>query len=226
MWLAILASKIEALMRTHLLWSAAVLVAGTATVGPAMAQDGKAAGTFLLRGRAIAVVPDESSTVTVIGGSVDASNTPAPELDLSYFFTDNIAVELIAATTRHSMKDKGSTLGTVDLGDVSVMPPTLTLQYHFLPKSAFSPYVGAGVNFTVFHNAKAPGAPVASISYENNFGWALQAGVDFNVSGRWFLNADVKKIFLNTTAKINGGAIVGDVDLDPWVFGVGLGYRF
>lgn len=203
----------------------ATFLIAAATV-PALAQDGKAAGTFLLRGRAIAVVPDESSTVTVIGGAVDATNTPAPELDLSYFFTDNIAVELIAATTRHSLKDKGSALGTVDLGDVSVLPPTLTLQYHFLPKSQFSPYLGAGVNYTVFYNAKAPGAPVSSISYENNFGWALQAGVDYNVAGRWFLNADVKKIFLNTTAKINGGAIVGDVDLDPWVFGLGLGYRF
>ncbi len=194
--------------------------------GLAYAQDGKAAGTFLLRGRMIAMVPDESSTVTPIRGSVDASNAVVPELDISYFVTDNIAFELIAATTPHNMKDKGSTIGDVDLGSVWLLPPTLTAQYHFMPKSPFSPYIGAGINYTFFYNADAPGNPVRSISYENNFGWALQIGMDYNVTGRWFLNADLKKVFLSTKANINGGAITGDVNLDPWIFGLGVGYRF
>lgn len=213
-------------MKKLLLATTAFLFLGTLAGEAALAQDGKAAGTFMLRGRAIAVVPDESSTVTVIRGSVDASNAVVPEVDLSYFLTDNIAFELIAATTPHKMKDKGSTLGDVDLGTVWLLPPTLTAQYHFMPKSQISPYVGAGVNYTFFYNADAPGTTVKSISYDNNFGWALQAGVDYNIAGRWFLNADVKKLFLSTKAKINGGAIVGDVDLDPWIFGLGLGYRF
>ena len=164
--------------------------------------------------------------MTVIRGSVDASNAVVPEVDLSYFLTDNIAFELIAATTPHKMKDKGSTLGDVYLGTVWLLPPTLTAQYHFMPKSPVSPYVGAGVNYTVFYNADAPGTTVKSISYDNNFGWALQAGIDYNIAGRWFLNADVKKLFLSTKAHINGGTIIGDVDLDPWIFGLGLGYRF
>lgn len=213
-------------MKKLLLATTACLFLGTLAGEAALAQDGKAAGTFMLRGRAIAVVPDESSTVTVIRGSVDASNAVVPEVDLSYFLTDNIAFELIAATTPHKMKDKGSTLGDVDLGTVWLLPPTLTAQYHFMPKSQFSPYVGAGVNYTVFYNVDAPGTTVKSITYDNNFGWALQAGVDYNIAGRWFLNADVKKLFLSTKAHINGGAINANVDLDPWIFGLGLGYRF
>jgi outer membrane protein len=106
------------------------------------------------------------------------------------------------------------------------LPPTLTAQYHFMPKSAFSPYIGAGVNYTWFYDAKAPGSTVKNISYKDNFGTVLQAGFDYNIEGRWYLNVDVKQIFLNTDATINGGAIKADVDLDPLLIGVGLGYRF
>ena len=205
------------------------MVAATLVSSAAMAEGFKTkeAGDFLVRARGIGMVPDESSSISVIGGEADASNEYVPELDISYFITDNIALELIAATTNHDIDVEGSTLGAdVDLADVGVLPPTLTLQYHFMPKNRFSPYLGAGLNYTFFYDEEAAGGAVTSVDFSNGIGYALQAGIDVAIAGNWSANLDVKKIFLNTDVKINGGAINADVDLDPWVFGVGIGYRF
>jgi len=212
------------------------LGAGLVAIGllaqPAIAQQagdmglGKQAGTWLIRGRAVAVAPDVSSSISVIGGKAAVTTSGSPEVDVTYFLTDNIAAELIAATTRHGVKATGTSLGTVNLGSTWVLPPTATLQWHFAPKAQFSPYVGAGLNVTFFYNGKVPGGLIQKVTYSNNASAALQAGVDIGLGGRWFLNADVKKIFLSTTAKVNGGAIVAKVDLDPWVGGIGFGYRF
>ena len=189
---------------------------------------GKQAGSFMIRARGIGVFPlNSSSSISVIGGHVDATNTGAPELDFSYFITDNIALELIAATTKHDVSAVNSLAGArVAAGSVWVLPPTLTLQYHFLPHQRFSPYVGAGLNATFFYGAHAAGGAVTSISFDNNVGAAVQAGIDYNVAGPWFLNVDVKQIFLNTTANINHGVIKAKTALNPLVAGAGIGYRF
>lgn len=192
----------------------------------AQQSSGKSAGDWLIRGRAIALVPDESSTITVIGGEVSANDAIMPELDFSYFFTDSVAAELILATTNHDITAVGTALGDVDLGDVWVLPPTLTLQYHFAPKSMVSPYVGAGLNLTLFYGEDAPGGTITDTNYSSSVGPALQAGIDFQINDDWILNLDLKKIWLNTDVDLNGGAIEADVDLDPWVFGVGFGTRF
>lgn len=211
-------------MRLGKFVAAALIAAGVVPAVAEAADQGKSAGNFMVRVRGIGVIPDESGTPSVIGGSVSVESAAVPEVDFSYFITDNIAVELIAATTKHDVSAKGTSLGNVDLGSVWLLPPTLTVQYHFMPKSAFSPYVGAGVNYTFFYNEKS--GAVNNISYDNNFGWALQAGFDYKLADNWYFNADVKKIFLSTKAKVNGGAITADVDLDPWVVGVGVGYKF
>lgn len=119
------------------------------------------------------------------------------------------------------MGEKGP---NIDLGSVWVLPPTLTAQYHFNNETSFVPYVGAGVNYTIFYNDD-PGA-VSTIKYRNAIGYAFQTGVDYKIDQHWMLNVDVKKIMLNTDAEVNGGAVKADVDLDPWVIGFGVGYRF
>lgn len=207
---------------------AAFVLAGIASADANAQQTGKTAGDIMLRSRVIGVLPDEDSTVSVIRGNVDASNAWTGEIDASYFFTDNIAAELIAATTKHKMAVHGSTSGNVDLGDVWLLPPTLTLQYHFAPKSAFSPYLGVGATYAVFYNEKV-GSGLRSVTYDNAWGYALQAGFDYHLGGAWYFNADVKKIFLNTDVAVrtNAGTLINaDVDLDPWVVGIGLGYKF
>ncbi len=206
------------------------MAADTAVTAPAPAEDapvGKAAGTFLVRVRAIGVIPlNSSSSISAIGGSVSATAQAAPEIDFSYFVTDNIAFELIAATTRHNVSAKNTAIGNVDVGSVWVLPPTLTIQYHFMPKERFSPYLGAGINATFFYGASAAGPTVTSVGFSNNVGAAVQAGFDYNFSGHWFANFDVKQIFLNTTASINSGAIKANTALNPFVVGAGIGYRF
>jgi len=199
-----------------------------------------------VRLRGLAVIPQESAEIGVIGGDVDISNTIIPELDFTYFFNKHFAAELILGTTRHKVNTVASDLsaigaGTanVDLGKVWLLPPTLTLQYHY-PVGKFNPYIGAGINYTIFYSVDE-GPTVQDISYENKFAFAAQAGFDFDISDKMFINIDVKKIFLKTTATVDAGNLTpagspelspllsniqADVKIQPWLLGVGLGYKF
>jgi outer membrane protein len=175
---------------------------------------------WMLRLRAIDINPDSESTLSS-AGSANVESNYVPELDITYFLTKNVAAELILATSEH----KVNALNSTDLGSAWVLPPTLTLQYHFMPESTIRPYVGAGVNYTWFYNVdKGPG--LARVQYQDGFGYALQAGVDLMKDEHWGLNIDVKRIFLSTDVAVNNGAINGDVNLDPWVLGVGVTYKF
>ncbi|MGE0225392.1 MAG: OmpW family protein [Acetobacteraceae bacterium] len=219
---------------------AATLLTALTGAGTAVAQTsdsflseppvGKAAGTFMIRGRLLGVMPlNSSSSISVIGGKVETSNAVTPELDFSYFLTDNIALELIAATSKHDLYAANSALspnGRVKVGSTWVLPPTLLLQYHFFPKERFSPYVGAGLNVSFFYSTSAAGGAVNQLAMSNNVGAAIQAGFDYNFAGHWFLNFDVKQIFVNTTASVNGGVIKAKTALNPLVIGAGIGYRF
>lgn len=200
------------------------------SLAPASAEPWKQEGDWLIRARGLVVSPTEDATIRPIGGDVSINNSFVPELDFTYFMTNHLALELILATTPHDAKALGTTAGDVDLGHVWLIPPTLTLQYHFDPLTEWgiSPYVGAGLNFTIFHREDTPGDVVTKSSFDNSFGYALQAGVDVPLSGNFFFNADVKRLWLDTDAHFE--TVVGDVDadvtIDPWIFGVGVGYKF
>ncbi|MBO6806375.1 MULTISPECIES: OmpW family protein [Thalassospira] len=203
-----------------------MMAASLVAANPASAQTAefktKQAGDIVIRARGIAMVPDEDTYDDSIGtGEGKLSNDVVPEVDFSYFVTDNIALELIAATTQHDLDWSNP---SYDIGSVRLLPPTLTLQYHFMPESRWSPYVGAGVNYTFFYDTK-PGQ-FSSVKYDDGFGYAFQAGFDYAISGPWSVNFDVKKIFLDTDVSINGGTTTTKAHLDPWVFGLGVGYRF
>ncbi len=102
------------------------------------------------------------------------------------------------------------------------------MQYHFLPHEQLSPYVGVGLNASFFYSTHAAGPTITGLSVNNSWGPAIQAGVDYNFSGHWFANLDVKQIFLNTAAHVSAGAvhIKAKDALDPLVVGAGIGYRF
>jgi outer membrane protein len=204
-------------------------VASTQTAAPSLTDDflPKQAGMVVVRVRAIGVIPETtSSSVSLIGGHVGVTATPAPEVDFSYFLTDHIAAELIAASTRHEVAASGTILGHVDVGSVYVLPPTLTAQYHFFPKSRFSPYIGVGVTAAFFYDSQPAEPTVTKVGLSNAVGPAIQAGFDYSLGGPWALNFDVKQIFVNTEARINGGVIVAKTALDPTVVGAGIEYRF
>lgn len=204
-----------------------------------MAQDGafkKSAGDILIRGRAVAVIPSENADLSgaVTGDDMlGIDSSVVPELDLTYFLTDNIGVEVIAAVTPHDVKGTKGGVDGVDFGSAWLLPPTITLQYHFDPiqqAGGISPYVGAGVNYTHFFGADDwDTAVIRDVEYGSSWGGALQAGVDVPLSSNWVLNADVKKIWINSDVDVTlaGGAHVdADTDINPWVVGLGVGYKF
>jgi outer membrane protein len=192
---------------------------------PAFAQTDQS--PWLIRARLLGVEPeDDSSDITLIGGKATVDSAITADVDFSYFFCDNIAAELTLAVAEHDVEAKNTAVGDVDLGDVKLLPPTLTLQYHFSPDSNLRPYVGTGVNYTVFFDDD-PG-DATGIDYDNAFGFALQAGIDIAIDEKWALNFDIKKIFLETDVAVKalGTEVKTEVDIDPWLFGVGLAYRF
>ena len=191
---------------------------------PAMAQ--QAEGNWLVRVRAVRVdTANKSDAIPSLGvGSdeVHVSSKTIPELDVSYFFTKNIASELILTyPQKHDVSVAGSKIGTV-----KELPPTLLVQYHFLPDGMFRPYVGAGINYTRFSSVdlNVPGVGKLDVD-KDSFGWALQVGMDIKVANNVFLNVDVKKVQMGTDVKLNGDKVTS-IDIDPWLFGVGVGYRF
>lgn len=212
--------------------TAAAIVALVLAAGPAAA----AQGDFLVRLRAITVQPQEKvgpvlPTFPTSGGSI--TNAYAPEIDFTYMLTDNIGVELIAATTKHCVEGGGALAGVGRLACTWVLPPTLTLQYHFVPEGKIHPYVGAGVNWTMFYNEKASTQLVnaigaTNVNLSNSFSFALQAGIDFDISEKMFLNLDVKYVDMDTNARLTTGALVNNLraDINPLIIGVGVGWRF
>lgn len=188
----------------------------TLACGAAQAE----AGDVLIRLRAVNVQPDVSTDKTLSALHTGVRPSVIPELDLTYMFTDHIGAELILGTTRNRVT---SDLGR--LGKVSLLPPTLTLQYHFNPSGRIRPYVGAGLNYTRFYDddLKAGGQKVRID--RNSFGPALQAGLDIGLDENWFFNIDVKKVWIKTDASL-GGTHLGELKINPWLIGVGVGRRF
>lgn len=205
---------------------AGVMLTGVLMAAPIAEAFAKEAGDFRVRLRGIAFITDTDGTTDALGGEAEATNDYVPELDFTYFFTKNIAAELILATTKHGVDVKNSTAGDLNLGTVRALPPVLTLQYHFMPDQKISPYIGAGINYTIMYGAST-GASVNDVKYSNEFGYAFQAGVDYEINDKWSLNFDVKKVFVDTDIVANGGNVnAKDTNLDPWIFGVGFGYTF
>lgn len=200
---------------------ALTLISGIAV--PANAGE---AGDILVRLRGIGFMTDTDGTTDALGGSASTTNDYVPELDFTYFFTKNISAELILATTKHKVKVKDSTGGDLNLGTVWALPPVLTLQYHFNPDGKWKPYIGAGINYTITYK-HGTGPSVQNVSYSDEFGYAFQAGIDYQIDNKWSVNFDLKKVFVSTDIKANGGAVnAKGTDLDPWVIGIGVGYTF
>ena len=185
----------------------------------AMAQQ----SPWQIRARAVHVNPaDKSDGGGPLGLPADAitvSSKTIPEIDISYFFSPNLAAELILT---YPQKHNVYVLGT-KVGTFKALPPTLTLQYHFTPGSQFSPYVGAGINYTNISSVKLMDG-IADLEH-SSFGLALQAGVDFKIDKNWSINVDIKKVQIRSDV-MAGGVKVSAVKVDPLLVGVGVGYRF
>ena len=181
----------------------------------------EAQSPWLLRVRAVHL---DSANKDSTGLNLSVNNKTMPEVDVSYFFTPNIAAELILTyPQKHDLRSNGNKIGTL-----KHLPPTLLAQYHFTQFGKFKPYVGAGVNYTRFSSVNFDPAVVAALNpsiKKNSLGLALQAGFDYQLDSNWSLNLDIKKVQIKTDVRSFGNK-VGSFKVDPVLVGVGVGYRF
>ncbi|MGR3808099.1 OmpW family outer membrane protein [Pasteurella testudinis] len=197
------------------------LVAAAALVsGSALAHE---AGSVVVRGGPILVVPDTSTNSNDF--KFDVNSNAQLGLTGTYMITDNIGVELLAATPfSHEIK-----LGNTLVGKTKHLPPSLYLQYYFLDKDAKArPYLGAGVNYTTFFSEKESFAPVTDLKLKDSWGAIVNAGVDIGLTDNLYLNTSVwyAKIKSKASFKLNGDEHKVNVTLDPMVYFIGLGYKF
>lgn len=143
---------------------------------------------------------------------------------VTYLFAPNWGVELLAALPFEHDIDLNSDGSRV--GETKHLPPTLSMQYHFLPEGRIRPYAGLGLNATLFFDEKTTGALAGSeLSLDDSYGLAAQLGVDFALSDDWMLNVDARWFDIDTDAHLDGASI-GTVEIDPYAFGVSIGRRF
>lgn len=202
--------------------AAALMSIGLLSVAQAQGQY-DAPGPFMIRGRALYLGWENGQSGGLpLGGDtkVAAQNTWIPEIDLSYFITKNIAAELVLTYPQ----DININVGGRKEGTISALPPSLILQYHFTDLGAFKPYVGLGVNYTIFYKRNNILNGAAEVS-NSSVGVVGQIGVDYMLDKNWGLNVDLKYIQMTTDVSV-GGSKVGSVNLNPLTVGVGVAYRF
>lgn len=207
-----------------------------------MAQAG---GDWLVRIGLGYVDPDTSSGNLAVAGAelpgyqIDVGSNTRPIVNLTYMATDHIGLEVLAAWPfEHDIKGAGVLDGAGKLGETKHLPPTLSLQYHFMPGAAFRPYAGIGLNYTTFFSTSttptldgALGGP-SSMSIKDSFGLALQLGADFDITDTLFFNIDLRYIQIEADARIKTQTAGGEVrsrisaDIDPMVFSAAVGFRF
>ena len=200
---------------------AAVLILALASAFPVMAQQSE--GNWLVRGRATSLNfhNGQADGLPLAGtAKIEAGDRWIPEVDISYFFTRNIAAELVLTYPQNI----DISIGGAKRGTIRALPPSLLLQYHFTDFGAFKPYLGAGLNYTRFYKRNNILNGAASVD-NSSFGLAGQLGFDYALNKNWLINADAKYVQMNTDVKLNGSKI-GKVDLDPMIYSVGIGYRF
>jgi outer membrane protein len=198
-------------------------------------------GDILVRGGLATVSPNESSSNIIAGSdlgvNVGVGNNTQLGLNFAYFMTDNINIEVLAATPfKHDVNfglpnplDTGN-----QLAEVTHLPPTISVNYYFdTGNSVLKPYAGVGLNYTLFFDEQFTSQNAAiglqDLSLDNSFGLAAQLGADYMVDEEWFVNASIRWIDIDTEASFNLNGAQGSIEsieIDPWVYTVAVGYRF
>ncbi len=201
------------------------------------------AGDFLIRGGLTNVNPDNGKSAILLADTDSTMTLTVDDntqlgLNFVYFYNNNLAIEVLAATPfTHDVyiQDKNSVLGVdgAKLGKVSQLPPTVSVLYYFNTDSAFKPYVGAGLNYTIFFNEKFSDAPknlgLSDLSLDGSFGYAVQIGTDYEINKKWSINASARYIDIDTDATFSvGGEKIGkaSISVDPMVYSLMIGYKF
>lgn len=201
----------------------------------AVAED----GNWMMRVRAVYVDWMQESSAAPLGITANAIHLEkklVPEVDFTYFFTKNLAAELILTyPQKHTVRVTQSAVGAFDAGSLRELPPSLILQYHFTPDAQYRPYIGAGFNYTTYSrvdlaplngvvNTALGGTHNASVD-RTNLGGVLQAGMDFKIGANSYINLDVKKVYIQSDLYLDG-AKISTIKGDPLLWGIGYGFRF
>ena len=207
--------------------SLAAAMAVVATLAPITSQaQSTGDNPWMVRVRAVDLLWQNSQTNTLSTLNVKAENQIIPEFDISYFFTKNIAAELVLTYPQQVNITAGS--GNNSVGKITALPPSLLLQYHFTDLGAFKPYVGAGVNYTIFGNRQNFPALGNSVTVDqSSLGVVAQIGADYMFDKNWGLNLDLKYATISTNVNtVAGGTNLGKLTLNPWMPAVGVTYKF
>jgi outer membrane protein len=203
------------------------------------------AGDIIVRAGAATTAPNEDSGNVKLDGAKVAGTKATLDSDtqlglaFAYMLTDHVGLELLAATPfQHTVAVKGLGAGLDGkLADIKQLPPTLSLQYYPMETSSkFQPYVGVGVNYTWFYDedlsSTRKGEGFSNLDLKNSWGWAGQVGMDYMLTDRMMVNASVWYVDIDTEATMDGPSALSvgrtkvSVDVDPWVYMVGIGYKF
>lgn len=203
-------------MKTKILLPLLAAAFGCAALPAAHAED-----NWVVRFGAHVVDP-KSDNGTLAGMKAHINNDTKPSASLEYMFNPNVGLDVLAALPfKHDVKLNGQKAAST-----KHLPPTIGVNYHFMPEAQISPFVGVGVNYTHFFDEKGRGILKGSkVSIDDSWGVAAHAGLDFKLSDKWLITADVRWIDIESDVKV-GGAKVGKAKVDPWVYGLSFGYRF
>jgi outer membrane protein len=206
-----------------------IAAAGLLTATVALAADG---GPWEVRLRGVFLDPaNNSDAIPLLAVPKDAIHVNSkwlPDLDIEYFFTPNWSSELILTYPQKQTVtvEKSALGGPTDIGTFKHLPPILTAKYNFIPDGTFRPYVGVGVNLTLLSQRYLVIPTVGPLHMDaSSVGPAAQAGFDYKIADHWFLNLDAKWAMIRSDLKL-AGVQVSQARLDPFLFGIGIGYRF
>ena len=222
-----------------------ILASALALIGASQQALAVEKGDWLLHVRAININPnDDSSSLNVSGANlpgtgVSVASSNSLDISIGYMLTDNFAVELLAdLSSRHDVSVNGlpaalNVPNGTNVVSSNVLPPTVFAQYQFNPKGKIRPYAGLGVNYTLFFNSDLTAAAQSALGASNldidsSFGLAGQFGIDFEMKNDWSFNVDAKYLQIDTTASFDSalGPVSVDIDINPWVLGIGFGKTF
>ncbi|MBO9413848.1 MULTISPECIES: OmpW family outer membrane protein [unclassified Ruegeria] len=161
----------------------------------------------------------KSDNGTLAGLDAEVDSDVSAIFTVEYFVRDNLGIELLAATPFSHEVTLG---GSVDAGSLKHLPPTLSLNYHFDTGTAWKPYVGAGINYTIFFDESSA---LGDLELDNSVGIALQAGLDYAITEQGAVRLNVRWFDIDSDVTLDG-ADIGEAEIDPWLIGVSYVHRF
>jgi outer membrane protein len=176
-------------------------------------------GSWMVSAGVSLIDPKSDNLALSPGTTLELEEAVRPSFDFTYMLRDNWGIELFTSTfARHDLRVTSPT-GSTAFGKIKLLPPTVSLQYHFNPEGRIRPFAGVGVNYTFVSDESPQGLVVG-----NSLGPAAQIGFDVGINERWYLNVSARYADIDVDARL-GAVDLGSVTVDPVIYGLHFGYR-